>query len=337
MKKKNDKMKVRWTIKEVLIGKTFQVIVLTIIISIALIKLANAALTFYGNIGNTSLMRYDYDFGLYSLVLVLPAILFSAIILKVIINLQGKNVNYVSEEEALSAHKKEVRFKWHRAYSIVFGYLVMILMFKGFFAFVDKRRDYTTKSICFHLVLGILCFIIPVVVSNVLNKLMIKITSTNRELIEEMKLGAHNDQIKDKFLNEKDFYGIIKILENAEALSIKSSVAIYRIKVAILKICKAYFVVSVVIGLVVFLISCGAINIFVSEAGMNLKEYNGNNNRGTLDNSKKWHQSKKANKKADFDFYQANKARDYNVNSYDAYKKTNIANASAKEADKLNR
>ena len=130
MKKNNDKIKVRWTIKEVLIGKTFQIIVLTILISIALIKLANAALTFYGNIGNTSLMRYDYDFGIYSLVLVLPAILFSAIILKVIINLQSGNVNYVSEEEALYAHKKEVRFKWHRAYSIVFGYLVMILMCK---------------------------------------------------------------------------------------------------------------------------------------------------------------------------------------------------------------
>lgn len=54
MNNKSNDIKIRWTSKEIISGKTLSTIILTIILSIVLIKVANTLLTFTGNIGNTS-------------------------------------------------------------------------------------------------------------------------------------------------------------------------------------------------------------------------------------------------------------------------------------------
>ena len=188
----------------------------------------------------------------------------------------------------------------------------------------------------------IVCLAIPIILSNIINYVMIKVTETNKELIEEIRLGKHNDEIPEIYMNDKDLSGIIKILKNAEALRINSAVSVYSAKMEISHMCKTFAVVGLVLGVIIGVLTMGATSSFESEIADNIKGFNGNptvkkNNKKNNNKRDDWFKANKATQKAYYDQHQADKAAAYNSNSYDAHAKQNYANNSRQEAERLNR
>lgn len=340
MNNKSSDIKIRWTSKEIVSGKTLSTIILTIISSVVLIKVANALITLVGNIGNTNRFTRNYSFGIFSVIFIIPAIVLSIEILKVITNREAVDIKTVYQQEAIAVHKRETKFKWRWVYSLVIGYIIMIIFFKANTLIFLNEQVGSLKFIMRTLLGFIVCLASPIILSNIINYIMIKVTQTNKELIEEIRLGKHNEQIPQVYMNDRDLSGIIKILKKAEALRINSAVSVYSAKEEISNMCKASAIVGLVLGVIIVVFTMGATSSLESEIVDNIKGFNGNPDVNKNKNNNKndaFFKANEASKKAYYDQYQANKAAQYNSNSYDAYAKQNYANNSRQEAERLNR
>ena len=352
----NDERNV-WTTGEIVSGKTLQVAIMTVIICVILTKAANFLLTILINIGNTAVgVTSIAHLGIFSVVLLIPAFFITIPILKFYFNRgklpeqtdEVKNSQVKNEDEV---SEKDTKFKWHLIYSLALGYIVLIItIFIGrgvgnsMMNQASELPDVSGQAILLYLGALIVSVILPIVFAiiftRILNKFMIKITKTNQDLLGKMKNGYCLENIPTRYRNQKDIMGIVKILENGEALSLNGAVRLYRIKVVIYKICKSCAIIGIIFGAIITLITMGSINTVSSEIEGNIRGFGGNSgqNSGSVrNNDDKWFKAKKAKEKAYFDQSQANKAANYNQNSYDAYSKQNYANESWRQAEKINR
>lgn len=201
----------RWTMKETLKGKTVSVIILTIILTIAMNKLVNGLLTQEETIGEGlySSRTIHFSIGIYGLIFVIPAGFISTLIMKFFMN-KILSQSYAS--------KGEISFKWYSLYGTVIGYIILFLL-------INLTNTYASQMLVSNIwdaikylaVLIIIPIIFAVISAKTINKVMIRITNTNRSLIEEILAGRY-DAI---FLNHGNKTRVLKLLKKGNVHTIK--------------------------------------------------------------------------------------------------------------------
>lgn len=183
------------------------------------------------------------------------------------------------------------------------------------------------------------------------NQAIIRRTGTNQDLVREIWAGLHNDEIPQKYQNQRDLTAISLILLKGQVCNVRGAAALYQfqqIAQAIERVCKP---IMIVLGIVLLFLTLGLLQFMGREFqnacnGMVLDIRDSLEGVGSSDSSvweqeqarkQKWFEASHAEKKAQFDEYQSRKATNYNANTYNAYRKANIADESRRKADKLNR
>ena len=195
----NEKISFKWTILEVLKGKTFPVLVAIYVCQMLLNNLCiswfESQMIFFNSIG----------LSIVSLICYVPAILIAILVVWIYQN--NKNVTKmkvfgISIEEL---EHREKRFKWHGLFGLVIGYILWGLVSSIMMPVAQEMMalgNSTGWTIFFALILGIPVLII--VTFNPINKKMVEKTGTNVELIEEYKQGLYEELITEDCINETD-------------------------------------------------------------------------------------------------------------------------------------
>lgn len=182
----------------------------------------------------------------------------------------GSNLilSLMKPEEAQALFEKQSRFFWSKLYGLAFGYLV--------WAGLVLSADSITRQLGSGFFASLFVLIVPLLLANliarVLNKVMIRKTGTNKELVAEFKAGLHNHEIPEKCRNAEDMEGILNSLETAEASSVRGAVLVYRFKKKVVTdfkdTMKAAGKLTLVLGVVGFFLTMGICDAFERENGL---------------------------------------------------------------------
>ena len=352
MKQTTGATAVRWTAKEVVVGKTFWFLILTILLSAVLILGVNSAITYVINLNRgNSLFVYNYGLGIFSLVLILPAGAFVILLLKLAGNWK---LSRLTPEEAAVRHARDVKFKWSPLYCLPIGYGALVLLYLLVSMPLMELLRGSSNPVCAFLIPLVLIFWPLVAVFLAIpafNRAMIRRTGTNQALVRELWASLHNDQIPQKYQNQRDLTAISMILLKGQVCNVRGAAALYQlqqISQAIDRVCRP---VLIVLGVVLLFLTLGLLQFMGREFqnacnDMVLDVRDSLEGVGEADSSaweqeqtrkQKWFEASQAEKKANFDVYQSRKATSYNANSYDAYRKAHFADESRRKAHKLNR
>ena len=254
----------RWTSLQIMLKKPIKFLALSIVLIYFLIKLSDKIIP--------RLPLFENDIFIISLLLFLIVLggYLSATILKLIANAR---LSRMDPEDAEAPHEYESRIKWNKLYSIVIAYFVVALMFKVSSLFVspaiessDPSNLGSALSTVFIIALGLAIPLLSGFLTvKFFNRFMVRLTGTNEELIRDFKRGFFDDQIPNRFRNKKSLVGILHILEDAEATSIKGAIVLYQVKVIIIGFYKAAGAVAGVFVLLIALLSFGCMNIVEGE------------------------------------------------------------------------
>lgn len=341
----------RWSGKDIMIGQTVPFVALTGVMCYYFIKWANAGLTWLGNRNRTTAaaFKYKYSLGILSPVMLIPAAILAVTFLKMFFNWR---LSSMTDEKAEKTYARESKFKWNFIYSILSGYIILILLLTAVNAFATRvvMPSEDMKFLWLGALLYIGALVVSIVVIKKVNKTAVQLTGTNHELVEEIQKGIYDKEILERYHNPKDMDGILKQLQTAQASSVKGAVLLYEAKQLLKKVCKALGVVGIVLGAIAGLLTLGCIWLGESSEGGAVDQAKAafRNNwdsdaagRKAQDEKKardeKWFKANQAEKQAQYSRYQADKAAQYNSNSYDAYAKNNYANNDRVVADRLHR
>lgn len=349
-------MNSKWTTGELLAGKTIQVIATTVVVWFVITKLISW------------LCMVLFHWGGFNLVLIgiigIASFLISLKGLKTYFN-KGLSADEeperVRDDSSVSqgASEKDTKFKWHCTYSLASGYVVLIitaLIGRGIGSSLWDRADaiteingqYISTIILGAVIMGFVPYIIAFIFTKYFHRFMLKVTETNKVLLEDFMNGCYINEIPEKFRGSRSINGIIKTLKNGEAFTVRSAVSVYQTKQVVFKICKSIAFVGGIIVAILTALSFGAFNIVESELSDNIrgvgKGFPDSRTRETVGNTRQakndakqqaYYDNQQAKKKAVFDENQARKAEAYNSNSNDAQSKRNFANNSRDKYNKM--
>lgn len=170
-------------------------------------------------------------------------------------------------EAAAAHHAKAARPKWNIVYSIILGYILLLVLgslgVRTFFEWAPRvgYDDVSNITRLFMLVLvcGILPYVLAVLSVKGITTLMVRLTRTNQELIEEIRAGRHDAKIPEMFRNKEGVEGIIRVLNGAQASTVRGAVAVYGIKEGLAKLCRALGKYGGLLNLVLVLVSMGTL------------------------------------------------------------------------------
>lgn len=209
-----------WSMLEIIKGKTFLFLVLTIILTFLFKNIANDSLNYFLNKNNDSFYSPQYSFGLYSYILALPASLLSILIIKTWLKLRNffqkpSNNKAIYKEYEQKIHQ-EKKFKWYSLYGIAIGFFVVLPILLKITN--DPLEKYINNDFAYMTANATILFT-SVLSSFIINKIMIHITNTNEDLLSEISLGKYDSHFK----NEQDKTKIIKILKRGRMSSVKGA------------------------------------------------------------------------------------------------------------------
>lgn len=266
MKQTTGATAVRWTAKEVVVGKTFWFLILTILLSAVLILGVNSAITYVMNLNRgNSLFVYNYGLGIFSLVLILPAGAFAILLLKLAGNWK---LSRLTPEEAAVRHARDVKFKWSPLYCLPIGYGALVLLYLLVSMPLMELLRGSSNPVCAFLIPLVLIFWPLVAVFLAIpafNRAMIRRTGTNQALVRELWASLHNDQIPQKYQNQRDLTAISMILLKGQVCNVRGAAALYQlqqISQAIDRVCRP---VLIVLGVVLLFLTLGLLQFMGRE------------------------------------------------------------------------
>lgn len=343
----------RWSIKDILIGKTLPFAVITAALSSYLIKTANGFLNYLGNLHNESIMLHRYSLGPFSLLLILPAGIISALLLKAAANWR---LSRLDPETAKRVYMRDSRFKWNALYSLGIGYFVLSLTVFFVSGSIIKVIESHPDRVFLNIPLGIAGLALPFVAGicsiKAVNRWMVMVTGTNALLIQEVLDGLHDNEIPAKYRNDQDLPRILNLLASAQAFHVRGAVALYWSMEKLTVLCKALGVVGGILAILATAATMGVVNIVgqearIAKAGLMedldqlLEELRAQPTPQQLaaeeERKKKWYAANQAQKRAD---YAAQRAAESIRQAPRAWSTGNAvcrAEYAQREADRLNR
>lgn len=211
----------KWTMKNVLTGKTRPVIILTIILTIVINKLFNQIMSREVAVENGLYSSYNIEFslGIYGVVFAIPAVFISILIMKFFMNKIKRNSDYSFEEA--------VKFKWYSIYGTVSGFIILYLLINSVGTYADQIQvSNLWEAIKWFLVALIIPVVIAVLSAKLINKVMLRITNTNRNLIADIQSGRYDSG----FANKEDKSDVLKLLTKGRVSTIKGGLWFLKIR-----------------------------------------------------------------------------------------------------------
>ena len=310
---------IKWTVKRILTGRTMLVIPLALMISHVLFRLTDALM--YDLIPSPAV--YGASIWVSTVLSLLAGTVSSAQILKFFCNLKLKKI--ADPDAAAEYLQREGKFKWHLLFTV--GLCILAVQA------VATASNLATAHFCpetpastvlpITALISILLCVLIVIVGRKLNRYMVRITGTNGALIEEVSYGVYDDRLP-RNISRTDIVGVLK---SAAAYSVPMAVLIFVVTSALKKIGKLMLKlvgISALIGLILGKIVGDHIDAWGEDFSRSQRAaMNGADQQDKA--YAEWMRAKGgAKKKAIFSYRQARNAYNYNPNSYDAYRKTNL-------------
>lgn len=210
----------KWTMKNILTGKTRPVIILTIILTIVFNKLFNQLMTREVIVegGLYSSYTNHFSIGIYGAVFAIPAGFISILIVKFFMNIKKGKPDSFDDER---------KFKWYSIYGTVCGFVILFLLANLNSTLADQMEiSNVWDGFKWAFAVIIIPVVIAVISAKLLNKVMIRITNTNGKLIEAIQSGRYDAE----FSNMDDKNRVLKLLEKGNVSSIKGGLWFLRIR-----------------------------------------------------------------------------------------------------------
>ncbi|WP_068676034.1 hypothetical protein [Oceanobacillus sp. Castelsardo] len=326
--------KYSWTVKEIVKGKTIPFLVLTLLLTKILNDVVNNGLTYMMNIDNSSIYTYNYSIGLLGILLAIPSALLSILVIKGFLRLKG----FISRSpsngaEAMKANRmlgQEKSFKWYSVYGIVLGYFFLQYIGMRLITYISQKYmdDYVVLPLISTIVVLAITFFLVILI----NKFMIKITNTNKEVLHDIEQGMYDS----KFKSAKDKDEIIEILGKGKAGSVKGALLYLLLKRSLIKTVKA--VVLAVWGAIMALVAIFSPSGGGSSSG-GRAAFGGSSSSNDKQKAKDeahW-KAKQKQKEAAYAWKHAGKQAIYNPNTHYTDEKLNRAMRMQHEANEAKR
>lgn len=263
-----------WTMIDIVKGKTLPFIILTILFTKIMNDVANKGLNYYLNSFNDHLLyTYQYSFGKYGLILVIPAAFVSIWIIKIFLMLRKVPANTsVDGAEATKMEKKlsqERKFKWYSLYGFVLGYFLYAYVWIHLMDYFSKTitNDYAQTGF---LLIGTFGGIVAIFyLAGYINKLMIKVTYTNKELLYDIERGMYDAEFVQRSMKKDD---IVTALERGWATTFKGATIYLSVRKWLLRTGKFAILIVTTVFKVLFIIAA-SISSFLS-SGINRSSSN---------------------------------------------------------------
>ena len=219
----------RWTAWEVITARTGRFIIGAIIAFFALLEIFDEVII----LALVFLIPHNIGFYLY-LALSIPI----SIIANQIFG--NRNLKQYSPEEAIYIHSQEALFRWHSAYGCLIAWGVWCAWF------IKESPDTDAALYVYGSAIA------AAIAAKIINRVMVKLTGTNQQLLEEIAEGEHWDEFPEDYMEEKAVNKIIKKLKKGSAYSVEDAVKLYERDLGILRYLK---IVSVIGGITVAICS----------------------------------------------------------------------------------
>ena len=311
---------IKWTEKSILTGKTLFVIPLALVINSVLFRLGDSLL--YRLLPISAV--YTAAMWVFCGVSLAASTILSVKVLKFFYN---KMLERMDADTAAEYLRRESKFKWHLLFTIGLYFLTMMVIFAVCGAVIVNfglaETDSSVPPAVPVAVVAIVTLVLMFFAAKKLHWHMIQVTATNAELIDEVYCGLHDEQIPNGVTRPD----IIGVLYNAAAYSVTTA-AIVHVAVTTLKkfgkLMLKCLGIGALIGIVLGLLGADAMDRWADDMIQSNRAA-----REAADQQNKAYAAWKgatddAKKQAQFSYRQAQKAYNYNPNSYDAYRKTNL-------------
>lgn len=311
---------IKWTEKSIITGKTLFVIPLALAFNSLLFRLGDSLLY---RLLPTSAM-YAAAMWVFCGVSLAASAILSVKTLKFFYN---KMLERMDADTAAEYLRRESKFKWHLLFTIGLYILAVMLVFAVCGAVIVNfglaETDSSVPPAVPIAVVAIVTLVLMFFAAKKLHWHMIQITATNAELIDEVYCGFHDDKIPSG-VTQSD---IIGVLYNAAAYSVTTAAIVHVAVTTLKKFSKLILKclgIGAIIGVILSLAGADAMDRWADEMAQGHKAA-----MDAADEQNKkyaaWKgETEAAEKKARFSYRQAAKAYNYNPNSYDAYRKTNL-------------
>lgn len=210
----------RWSFGLVLRKKPIKFAALTLFFTVALVALLDPVVT---KLVRGMGIQSNAPGALFLALFLAVSIAASGLLLKVLSNARLASMD---PAEAQKLFEKQCRFYWRRAYSVAIGYLLWCALEFVFFQFVMPSAPLFPVQLA--------AFLIPFAAAHLIftgfNALMVRLTGTNQELIAAFKAGRYANLLPASCRDRQSLQGILRILETAEAGSIRGAILLYRVK-----------------------------------------------------------------------------------------------------------
>lgn len=345
----------RWRFKDVVVGKAMIVIIATIVVSVIIKSVVNWLLQTAAEAkGQISFIQIEKPV---SFVFIIPAFLVSVFVIQLVLNIKSVPNTKRKSQEITAATEKQ--FKWHIAYSLVFGYILLgilgIIAAKVESAIIDLLMGSANLSLArvfgtvLALLLGIIIPIaITIAVTKRFNKKMCEITRTNEGLLQALHNGELESEIPDNLRNPEAMNGIIKILTQPAATTLQGAIFEYRLLCKLKAAAKINAKVCFVFSIILLIISLGIMNTIMSDIEKGISDIGAEICDGidesraasaAADAAKQYNNAlfqgkRKAEAEAAFKARRAADQLNYNSNTYEAQKRVNEAKQAAYDAQK---
>lgn len=204
--------KKEWTLLEAFKDKSMSIIVMTIIGTFGLNYLINVMMTRYLSAraqaqNDTTLFtrHVEFSFGTFGIILAIPVFIVILLLTYFLLNLSKGKLN-VGEQ------RQQIVFRWSTIYGIVIGVIVWQVL----------AQVFLSMSAVVHPIFGwfsaLLAPVIAIIVGALLNRIMVRYTGGNIDLVHEIESGIHDSRIKDKNIDK-----MINILSKGDATSIRGA------------------------------------------------------------------------------------------------------------------
>lgn len=253
----NGRTTFKWTIVEVLKGKTFPILVAIYICHIIFRQLSvywlESQMIFLNSLGLSTV----------SLICYLPAILVGILFVWFYQNNKDINKMMVVGVSLEELERREKQFKWHGLFGLVIGYVLWGLSSSTVMPIAREMMS-TGNSMGFILffVLTIGIPIVIIVTYKPINNAMVEKTATNVELIAEYKAGLYDQLIPEDCINKTDRNGILICLQKAEAHTVRGAIYVHRAKRFLKGVIKIGGVIGSIATVLILIVTFGVVNGF---------------------------------------------------------------------------
>lgn len=256
----------RWTAGQIVVGKPLTFLALTALLTVGLIMAFDPMATKAAN--QLGIQRGSQEETVFVLscigVFFIVSVIVSITLLKLISN---AILARMDPAEAASRHAKAARPRWNIVYSIILGYILLLVFCTIAQRIFDQMNEIPssmeasdlTRMLLLLLLCGFLPYVLAVLCIIGINKGMVRLTRTNQELIEEIRARQHDSKIPEQFRNETDIEGIIATLNGAQASTVRGAAAVYWVKCTLGTLFQAMGKAGVVLAKATFVLSIGTV------------------------------------------------------------------------------